>query len=658
VKITRFDRACARPSRVVMAAVTTAVLLPALAGAQFRGTATIADVSSEGEQADESAADPSISADGRFVAFASAASNLVPLDTNGDTDIFVYDTQTGVIERVSVTWQGQEARDDSEKPSISADGRYVAFLSRAWNMYPGGANLASPIWQVYVHDREGPATIRLTVPDGGGDPDGPSDSPQISADGRRVVFTSNATNLLPGPDVDELSDVYVHDLATSSLIRASVADDGSPSIDQCQFPSISADGRVVAFLTRARNLLPSGLTLFTRQQVVVRDLEAGTNELASAALGHPAVLPNGRAEAPAVSGDGRYVAFRSSSTNLTNDTPAPAAGQLYVRDRVTGTTTVVSRPRLVQGPCGEPTSPQPCFHGSSDHPIFSQDGRFLAFASSSWSFLPANPPNRYDQINLLDRVTGRLRRLSVDDTGVAAGYVCAASARGVDLSADGRILAYHFEDLAKIGLPDENGPETQDVVRLNWTCDDDGKCRSLSLCPPQPSASCEAANDSTVHIRRRPPGGSRKDHFYWRWSGPSQGEGTPFVDPTATGHYHVCLYGGSPLAVEFDAGLPPAAGWKTSRASWRRDAKDDPVSLVKLRRGPSRSTVVVKGSGPALDLPYLPIAAPDGISVQLHESTTGRCWSAQFPTTSIRANFAGTAGVGLGQAGRLRADVP
>jgi Tol biopolymer transport system component len=639
------------------AAIAVALVVPQVAVAQFRGAATVADVSSEGVQADASAATPSVSADGRYVAFASAASNLVPLDTNGDTDVFVHDTQTGVTERVSVTWQGQEARDDSESPSISANGRYVAFRSRAWNMYPGGANLANPIWQVYVHDREGPSTIRLTVPAAGGDPDGPSDSPQISADGSRVVFTSSATNLLPGPGVDAMSDVYVYDLPTSSLVRASVADDGSPSIEECRLPAISADGTIVAYLTRATNLLPPGLSLFSQQQVIVRDLEAGTNEFASAAFGHPDVLPNSFADAPALSGDGRYVAFRSGASNLTTDVPRPNGGQLHVRDRVTGTTSVVSRPRLVPGPCGSPGSPQPCFHGSSDNPAFSNDGRFLAFSSSSWSFLPANPPTRFDQINLLDRVTGRIRRLSVDETGVAAGYVCAASARGVDLSSDGKVLAYHYEDLARVGLSDANGPEVQDVVRLNWTCDDDGNCRSLSLCPPQPAA-CEAAEDSTVRIRRRPPGGSRRDSFYWRWAGAPESEGTPFADPTQSAHYHVCLYGGSPIAVEFDAGLPPEQDWKERRASYRRDAKDDPVSMVKLRRGPTRSTIVVKGSGPALDLPYLPIAAPDGITVQLHESTTGRCWGAQFPTTSISANFAGTAGAGLGQAGRLRADVP
>ena len=638
----------------VWAAATIGIVLvgPSVAVAQFRGAATIADVSSDGAQGDESASTPSVSADGRWVAFASGASNLVPLDTNGDTDVFVHDTQTGFTERVSVTWQGQEARDDSRDPSISADGRYVAFLSRAWNMYPGGVHVPYPRWQVYVHDRAGQSTIRLTVPPGGGEPNGRSRDPQISADGTRVVFASAATNLLPEPVADQYR-VYVYDLRTSDLTLASVAGAAGSDNDFGSEPTISADGSVVAYVAHAFRVAGRRL----RDAVVVRDLDAGTSELASIAFSHPAVRPDGDSWSPNLSDDGRFVAFQSFATNLTSDPQSRDHGQLYVRDRATGTTTLVSRPRLVQGPCGSPGAPEPCTHEGSDLPVLSGDGRFLAFLSASRSFLPANATDDSEQIYLLDRTTGRLRRLSVDDTGIAAGPTCEGQRDVVALSGDGKVLAYHFEDIAKVGLPDANGPETQHIVHLNWTCDDDGKCRSLSLCPPQPK-SCEAANDSTVRIRRRPPGGSVKDHFYWRWSGAVQGVGTRFVDPTVSGHYHVCLYGGSPIAVEFDAGLPPEKGWTSHRASYRRGAKDDPVSMVKLRRGQARSTIVVKGSGPALDLPYLPLAAPDGITVQLHESTTGRCWGASFPNTSISANFAGAPGSGGRQAGRLRADVP
>ena len=127
-------------------------------------------VSSAGEEGNYGSGGATVSADGRFVAFDSAASNLVPGDTNGNTDVFVHDTQTGVVERVSMAWNGNEARDDSRCPSISADGRMVAFLSQAWNMFPGGANLGTPRDEVFVRDRQTGVTTRLTAAVDGGMP--------------------------------------------------------------------------------------------------------------------------------------------------------------------------------------------------------------------------------------------------------------------------------------------------------------------------------------------------------------------------------------------------------------------------------------------------------------------------------------------------------
>jgi Tol biopolymer transport system component len=644
-----------RAERVAIPIAAVALLVPIAASAQFRGTAVLADVSAAGVQGDASSSQPSVSADGRYVAFSSEATNLVPLDTNGNEDVFVYDTRTGDIERVSVTWQGQEARDDSDAPSISANGRYVAFRSRAWNMYPGGANLGQPIWQIYVHDRQGPETIRVTVPVGGGDPDFNSDHPAISADGTKVAFDSAATNLVDG-DGNGLFDVFVYDRADASLTRASVADDGGDANAASQRPAISADGEVVAFESSATNLVPLGPAFGFYGLVYARDLALGTNELVSVALGHPVEAPNNSSGSPVVSGDGRTVAFSSYAQNLTDDLIGTYES-IYVRDRVAGTTTLASRPRMIEGPCGAPGAPEPCFDISpATAPVLSLDGRFLSFLSASWELLPANPPMHREQILLLDRVTGRLRRLSVDGRGVAVGYPCGGGRDAVSMSADGLVFAHHHEDVAAIGLPDANGPQNQDVVLLDWTCDDRGKCRSLSLCPSVP-AECEVATDSKLRVRRRPPGGVRPDRLYWRWSGAPESEGTPFVDPTDAGHYHVCLYGGAPVAVEFDAGLPPEEGWKARRRVYRRDRDDDPVSLVQLRSGPSRSAIVVKGAGPALDLPYLPLAAPEGIDVQVHESTTGRCWGAHFPTAAITANFAGSLGSGLGTYGELRAEI-
>ena len=133
-----------RTWRGALPLLVLATLAASGAGAQQAGVLSRMSVSSAGEEGNYGSGGATVSADGRFVAFDSAASNLVPGDTNGNTDVFVHDTQTGVVERVSMAWNGNEARDDSRCPSISADGRMVAFLSQAWNMFPGGANLGTP----------------------------------------------------------------------------------------------------------------------------------------------------------------------------------------------------------------------------------------------------------------------------------------------------------------------------------------------------------------------------------------------------------------------------------------------------------------------------------------------------------------------------------
>src|SRR5215472_6176276 len=151
------------------AAVLAALFVNASqARAQFAGDPSLANLSTTGVQADRDAWAVSVSANGRVIAFASDATNLVALDTNNATDVFVRDNATKITERVSVNWQGQEAHGDSTCPAVSADGRYVAFRSRAWNMVQGADNLGTPMWDVYLHDRQGPSTIRVSTPLGGG----------------------------------------------------------------------------------------------------------------------------------------------------------------------------------------------------------------------------------------------------------------------------------------------------------------------------------------------------------------------------------------------------------------------------------------------------------------------------------------------------------
>jgi Tol biopolymer transport system component len=173
-----------------------------------------------------SSTQPAISADGRFVAFASEATNLVPGDTNGFADIFVHDTVKGTIQRVSVASGGAQAvGGHSFYPSISADGRFVAFNSDATNLVPNDTNNS---WDIFVHDRVTGTTRRVSAATGGAQADAGSARPSISADGRYVAFESGATNFVPD-DTNDLTDIFVYDRERKSTTRVSVVTDDTAS---------------------------------------------------------------------------------------------------------------------------------------------------------------------------------------------------------------------------------------------------------------------------------------------------------------------------------------------------------------------------------------------------------------------------------------------
>jgi Tol biopolymer transport system component len=170
------------------------------------GTTTRVSVGPGGRQAERGGGSAAISADGRYVAYYSSDPGLVSGDTNGQEDVFVRDQRTGAVERVSKSSRGVQSNGFSYNPAISADGRYVAFGSDASNLVPGDTNGAHDI---FVHDRRTKATTRVSVGPGGRQANGQSLSPVISADGGVVAFTSQATNLVPG-DTNGEGDVFVH----------------------------------------------------------------------------------------------------------------------------------------------------------------------------------------------------------------------------------------------------------------------------------------------------------------------------------------------------------------------------------------------------------------------------------------------------------------
>jgi tricorn protease-like protein len=180
----------------------------------------------------------------------------VPGDTNNAYDVFVRDRQSGTTSRVSLASNGAQGSANSTDPAISADGRFVAFVSNASNLVAGDTNDTGDI---FVHDRQTGTTSRVSVASGGTQGSGPSSAPSISADGRFVAFGSDAANLVAG-DTNGEPDVFVHDRQTGTTSRVSVASDGTQGItifhsDVSFTSSISADGRFIAFDSDHGNLV-------------------------------------------------------------------------------------------------------------------------------------------------------------------------------------------------------------------------------------------------------------------------------------------------------------------------------------------------------------------------------------------------------------------
>ncbi len=378
---------------------------------------TRVSVDSSGVQANWSCWDSSISADGRYVAFDSQAFNLVPGDTNGAADVFVRDRITGMTERVSVDSAGLQGNNHSAGPRISADGRYVAFTSYATNLVPGDNNDCSDI---FVHDRSTGTTERVSVDSAGLQGNLRSLEAWISADGRYVGFSSEATNLVAS-DTNGCWDVFVHDRQSGTTERMSVNSAGIEGDSESSTTRISTDGRYVAFMSAATNLV-SGDTNGA-PDVFIRDRQLGTTELVSvAASGSPGNLES---DVASMSADGRYVAFYSIASDLvTGDTNG--TWDVFVRDRQAATTE-----RASVGAAGLQGD------GASYPAAISDDGRYVAFQSNATS-LVSSDTNGYADVFVRDRGTGTTERVSVNSAGQQASLGSWLSS----LSSDGRFVTF------------------------------------------------------------------------------------------------------------------------------------------------------------------------------------------------------------------------
>ncbi len=377
---------------------------------------------SNGIEGNGSSATPSISADGRFVVFKSESSNLVPNDTNGVSDVFIYDRQTDQTQLVTRAANGDSANAPSAG-SVSADGHYVVFESRATNLVPGfvpeGQNL------IYVWERQTGLIEVVSLNANGDHPNLDSTNPQISADGRYVALQSVATNLLPAPLPDGTpSQIYVIDRQTGQVELLSVNSAGAEGDAPSKSPRISADGRFVTFDSLATNLVNDD----TNGSADVFVYDRLTRQLERVSVNADGDEGDGQSTGATVSADGRYVAFESTAKNLIpGEVDENNFFDVFVRDRDTGEVERVSvSSESIKGNLDS-------FSGR-----ISDDGRFVAFKSDASNLVLGDTNNKTD-VFVFDRQNGRIERVSVD----ADGNQSNDTSEGHFLSSDGRFLVFH-----------------------------------------------------------------------------------------------------------------------------------------------------------------------------------------------------------------------
>ena len=424
----RSSRMSAHRSRVALrrallgAAGALALLVTTGARAQ---SPVLVSINTAGNPGDNSSTNACLSATGRYIAFTSNADDLVSQPSATGSDVFVRDLVTGVTELISTDPGGAPANSISKALSISADGRWVVFSSFATNLVPGG-------WRgLYVRDRATGLTTEETLAPGGGGVGNGFESGSISDDGRWLVFSSFSAALVPG-DTNGAYDVFVRDRQSGVTTRVSVGPGGVQGDENSYVTSpasISADGRFVVFASFATNLVQFVVLQATRN-VYLLDRQTGVLSLLNVSFfNQPS---NADADRPTISADGHVAAFESAATNLV---PSGPAVDVFVRDLQSNTLEAVSKTSL--GAFGMLESEEPSLSG---------DGRWVAFQSSNGLVL--QDTRSYRDVYLHDRLTGLTLPVSQDIAGGLANESSFVS----QVSRDGHAVG--FFSMAMLAPPD------------------------------------------------------------------------------------------------------------------------------------------------------------------------------------------------------------
>lgn len=389
-----------------------------------------------GGDADGPSFDASISADGRWVVFTSAATDLVAGDRNWEYDVFVRDLWLAQTVRASVTPTGGDPGDDSGEGSISADGRWVAFVTWARQLAPGDTDWGGPR-DVIVRDMERGESVLATVAADGGEAEEAGWEAAIAGDGRRVAFVSNADNLVQG-DANTWMDAFVRDLDAAVTMRVSVDAEGGDPDNRTRHPRLSDDGRWVTVWSFASDFVVGDTN--GQADVFLRDLTRGLTTRVNLATGG-AQSVGGGCWYPDISGDGRYVAYLSDATNLYPDDDN-GFGDILGWDRVTGVTTLLST---------DPGGGQ--VDGWSNQPSLSVDGRYVVFESIATDMVPGDTNGVWDVFIARGPAPGP--HLAVPAVARAQGAGAFFTSRVDALNSSDRPLTAEvvFTARADIGLP-------------------------------------------------------------------------------------------------------------------------------------------------------------------------------------------------------------
>ena len=389
-----------------------------------------------GSHPDNDSGYPRITADGRYVVYASAASNIVPNDTNNAADIFLYDRVANTTELISVNSQSQQANGRSINPVVSPDGRYVAFDSEATNLTSGPTNGFS---NVYLRDRVANTTELISVNMTGKPAIYGADSPGVSPDGRYVVFISGSYDLVPN-DTNSDADIFLRDRQTGKTERVSVTSEGKQAnIGIGGYPSVSADGRYVVFDALeeiADGLVPNDDT--NVDQVFLRDRQTGATTLLSKNSAGVYGDDHSEVDRDAITSDGKYVVFDSGADHLI-DNDNNGERDIFLYTIQTG-----QLERVSVGAGGLESNGSSGYFGYQ----LSPDGRYFVFASAASNLVPG-VTNKFYNVYWRDRARDTIERVGLSTRGDEPSYSDpnAALTALPAVSADGRYVAFQSSGL-------------------------------------------------------------------------------------------------------------------------------------------------------------------------------------------------------------------